>query len=255
MKKAFIPLLALIVLAGVLTAAGNYNWSGGMAGNLVNPPLAKDELKKLYAVYANPDSSLYTKGMVRLYDGEKNNKIMEEMAFSYLKKKKQFISQLGALQSLMGNSLFVQVDTVEKYIMVSKVKDTAKAPVEIGVPYEKFLRDTAAFKIELVLTGKKTERSISIRSELNPEIKSSIVYYDTTTYKIRRMETIWWKDGVVYNDTASQKKTWLSVMDYTYSPVPATLVEDAIRRYITINAQGKAEATPAFLSYDLRSSF
>ena len=163
---------------------------------------------------------------------------MEEM-HSATSKKRNSLSVSWCTAKFDGDSLFVQVDTVEKYIMVSKVQDTAKAPVEIGVPYEKFLRDTAAFKIELVLTGKNTERSISIRSELNPDIKSSIVYYDTTSYRIRRMETIWWKEGVVYNDTASQKKTWLSVMDYTYAPVQATLVEDAIRRYITINAQGK----------------
>jgi hypothetical protein len=257
-KKILIPLAVLLILSGLVAIAGNYHWFGL---NIVNKttadlPDAKEELKKLYTVYSNPDSAMHIEGTIRLFDRENEDAFKEEAKFSYSRKGKQLFSELGPIQSVMADSIIVQLDTANKYILVSKIDGAAELPAQAaGLPFEKFMQDTSAFKIEAAVSEKGKERALTIKSELNPEIKSSTLYYDPATYRISHAEIEWWKEAIVYKDEDSQKKTWLSVIRYTYPLSSGKSAAEEIKKIIVINKEGKAEPAKAYNDYSIRSSF
>ena len=93
-----------------------------------------------------------------------------------------------------------------------------------------------------------------ILATLNPEIRSSIIYYDALTYKIRKAEIEWWKKAMIYENENMNKKTWLTVMEYTYPVSPGISVAETVNKIIVLK-NGTAEATAAYKDYRLHVSF
>ena len=78
--------------------------------------------------------------------------------------------------------------------------------LQSGLPFERFMHDTSGFKINASISEKNQERVLTIVSELNPEIKSSMIYYDPVTYRIKKAEIEWWKDAVIEKKSQKQIK-------------------------------------------------
>jgi hypothetical protein len=255
-KKIILTAVVLLLVTGLLAIANNFHWLGlNRNGNNTELPDAKEELRKLYAVYSNPDTSLNVKGIIKLYDRENKDVLKEKTPFSYSKKGTQLYSQLGYMQSFISDSLVVQLDTMNKYIVVSKTGiGSASQSVQTGLPFEKFMQDTSTFKIDVTITEKNKERVLIIKSDLNPEIRSSAIYYDPVTYKIRKAEIEWWKEAMVYENEDTDKKTWLTVMEYSYPVLSGTAIAEKIKKIIVMK-DGKAEPTPAYKDYQFQVTF
>ena len=255
-KKIILTASVLLSVTALLAIANNFHWLGLNNGNNKEDlPDAKGELRKLYALYGKPDTSFYIKGMIRLYDHENKDALKEQTSFSYLKKRMQLYNQLGYLQTFMADSLIVQLDTINKYIMVSKVDiPSIQLQGQTGFPFEKFMQDTSAFNIKATVLEKNKERALLIKNELTPEIKSTIIYYDPVTYKITKAEIEWWKEAMVPGNDEAEKKTWLTVMEYTYPASPGISVAEKIKRIIVLK-NGTAEAMPEYKDYQVHVSF
>jgi hypothetical protein len=116
------------------------------------------------------------------------------------------------------------------------------------------MQDTSTFKIEATLTEKNNKRILTIKSDLNPEIKLSAIYYDPVTYKINKVEIEWWKETMLNENKDAEKKIWLTVMDYSYPVSPGMPVAEKIKKIITMK-DGKAEPTPAYKDYQFQVTF
>lgn len=255
-KKVILTAGVLLLVTGLLAIANSYHWLGlNTETNKTELPDAKAELRKLYMIYGKPDTSFYIKGIIKLYDHENKDALKEQTPFSYSKKGMQLYSQLGYLQTFISDSLAVQFDTVNKYITISKVDmQSLQLTGQTIMPFEKFMQDTSTFKIELTVTEKNKERALTITSDLNTEIKSTIIYYDTLTYKIRKVETEWWKEATVYASEDIDKKTWLTVMEYSYPSSPGISVAEKIKEIIVLK-NGTAEATTPYKNYQVQVNF
>ena len=255
-KKIILPVLLLFVVSGLFAIAKNYHWFGlDISKNKTDLPDAKEELRKIYGLYSKPDTSLSIKGIIRLYDRENKDALKEQTPFSYSKKGMQVYSQLGYMETFVDDSIVVQLDTVNKYIIVSKTDmSQVQASSQPGLPFEKFMQDTSAFKVEVTVAEKNKQRTLTIKSELNPEIKSSIIYYDPVSYKILKAEIEWWKEAIVYENEDTDKKTWLTIMDYTYPLAPGLTVQEKIKKII-VWKDGKAEPAPAYKDYQVHITF
>jgi len=250
-RKFFIPIAVLLVLSGVFAIANNNHWLTP-DHNKNELPDAKEELRKLYAIYNKQDTSLTINGIIRLYDRENKDALKEQTPFSYSKKGKRVFNQLGYLQTFFEDSLIVQLDTVNKYIAVSKITEGVQESVQNGLPFERFMQDTSTFKITATVSEKNKERALTVISELNPEIKSSVIYYDPVTYKIKKAEIEWWKEAPIYDKEAVSKKIWLTIMEYTY---PAGMSNPESIKEIIVWKDGKPEPAKAYKDYQVHVTF
>jgi len=254
-KKLIIPAVIILVMSGLFATANNYHWFGINTGSPADLPGAKEELRKLYAKYSDPAASFNINGTIRLFDKENDDKLKEQMPFGYSKQGLQFYMRIGSQQTFFTDSLLLQLDTTNKYMIISAVnKESVPVPPSGVLPFEKFMQDTSIFKIEAVVSEKNKERALTIKSELNPEIKVSTIYYDPVTYTIRRAEIEWWKEATVYNNEDGRKKIWLTVIEYSYPASPVLPVTERIKKII-VQKNGKIEPVPAFSDYQVQSSF
>lgn len=256
--KMVIPVVIVLVLSGFFAVANNYHWFGWHTdtGKSILPD-AKDEMRKLYSLYNKQDSSFNIKGIIRLFDRENKNVLKEETPFLYSKQGRQFSSQLGYLQTFLIDSLLIQLDTLNKYIIVSKADDqlgNAPAVAETGLPFEKFMQDTSLFKIEAIVSDSDKQRMLKIKSDLNPEIKALSIFYDPLTYTIKRVETEWWKDGGMYDSKNDGDKTWLTIIDYAYPARVDLSATEKVNKIIVRNDE-RISPAPAYKDYEIRVTF
>ncbi|HET9056046.1 MAG TPA: hypothetical protein VFN30_04275 [Chitinophagaceae bacterium] len=255
-KKWFLPFTIAFFLCGAIAVAGKYNIQGALFGGKKLPlPDAKQELKKIYTLYSNADSSITMEGIIRFYDKEKNDALKEQTGFYFTRNKKNFYSRLDYLQTYCADSLLIQLDTINKFIVVSKINiEVEEGHSQNILPFERFMQDTSSFKITATIKEENDERIITIQSELNPEIKSTSLYYDPVTYKIKRAEVEWWKDPLPGNDKESENKIWLANIEYRYPGISNISVENSIKKIIIIN-KGQVQVTEAYKDYEVKLSF
>jgi hypothetical protein len=252
-KKLIIPGLALLVTTGLLAMVNSNHWFGSKAPGKNEFPDAKEELSKIYAVYGKADTSFTMKGRIRLFDREQKDSLAEEMPLFYCRQGAAFYGQLGYMQSFFDDGLLVQLDTVNKYIIVSKVEKEAAPVASSGFPLEKFMEDTSAFKIQAaVIDEKSTERVMTIKSELTPEIKSTTIFYDPVTYVIKRAKIEWWKDALVAGEDGN--KTWLTVIEYSYPAGRQVPIAEQVKKIITRKNDEVAPA-PGYQNYEIRQTY
>src|ERR1700694_410517 len=247
-KRAMYALPGILLLAGLLAFAGKGRWwqmkEGQPAG--LNGP---DELRKLYERHQGSHTSLNIPGQIRLYDAEQHNLLKEETPFSYERSGTKAYGRLGYLQTFVADSIVAQLDTINHRLALSKLGGT-----DNGIfPFEKLLKDTT-FKTSVTVEDRGGERSLSIASELSPEVRSCTVIYDAHTYEIRSAEMAFWKEGLVTKESADQKKFWLAKISYRYGSVPPTGLERRIDGVVTVR-NSRIEGGAPYKNYSLSSNF
>jgi hypothetical protein len=255
-RRFIIPAIVVLVLSGLFAVAGNYHWFGGIKNSSpTNLPDAKEELKKLYLLYNRPDSSFNMEGTIRLFDRENKDAFKEETRFACYKQGKQYYSQLGYLQTFLSDTLVVQLDTVSKYITVSKISSSIRPEaMQTVLPFEKYMEDTSTFKIEATVSEKDNERSLLIKSDLTPGIKSYTVFYDPKTYRVKRIETEWWKQTATNDKEDDKNKSWLTVMEYNYPITSGLPVGERIKKII-VKDHDKIVPGQDYKEYKIRLTF
>src|SRR5689334_12131242 len=110
-------------------------------GNHKHLPLidGKEELKKLYQQYMVSSQVLSLYGTIQLLDEEHKNALKEETSFESMKKGRSIYTRFSYLQTMINDSITLQLDTVNKTILVGQ---TSQGLVEsMGqkiFPLEKF---------------------------------------------------------------------------------------------------------------------
>ena len=234
--KIIIPVILLLVLTGFFAIANDQHWFGWNNNTPGKARDGKEELRKLYSRYNQADSSWHINGTIRLYDGEKNNGAQqEETSFNYIKKGLEFYSSFGYTRMISGKDLVIQIDTLNKYIVISKpVAMEDGAVKQTAFPFEKFMNEKSDFKIEASVSEHNDERTLVLNNELTPEIKYCSIVYDTANYQIRRCEIAWWKDALPGTDAEAAKKVWLTRIEYHYLPPVDLSTKDKIDEVITV---------------------
>jgi hypothetical protein len=245
---------AILLVSGAVALAGNFKWLGNRDANDELPD-SREELKRLYAVYSKPDSSFAMKGVIRLHDTENKNALTEETPFQYVKVGSACYSQLGYLQTFCADSFFLQLDTLNKQILLSKFDSRLLSDVNQSLfPFEKYMNDTSSSYLVKIVAGRKgKDRSLTVTNDAIPEIKQSVVFYDPVTYRINRVEIEWWKDATAGLSEDDQNRTWFTSIDYQH--MPATM-SPASKIYSIITVKnGRIELAPAFRDYEVQSTF
>jgi len=219
----------------------------------VQLPDAKEELRKLYARYAQSDSMMDVSGSILLYDEERNNALKETTGFRLVKKGSQLYTQLGYLQTLIDGEMVVELDTLNKYITVSRLeKDVLHTMNNKVLMPEYMFGDTTELKVSAYVTGEKKRRTLHLHSDLNPDVKSCRITYDSGSYRIYNTDIEWWKQGVV-NDTTGHH-AWMAHIDYVYQPFSELMVADKISQVIRFSGK-EPVAADRYKDYEIHNRF
>lgn len=253
-KKILFPLFILLFLAGILAVANKNKWFDfGQTNEL---PDAREEIKKLFNRYSHPDSSINMKGMIRLYDEENDHLLKEETTFIFKKHGLQVYNSLGYLQIFCADSLIVQLDTVNKYILLSKLDQKMMQILShpINFPSEQWLSDSTDFKIDADVIKKNNYRTLIIKNNHNPDIKSSSITYDPVTYKVKSAEIVWWKNKLTTEEDEKNNKVWVTKITYDHLPPDKFAIDAMINKIIRIE-KNKTEVAPAYKGYRVETTF
>jgi hypothetical protein len=253
MKKRRIILIVIVLLGltGFYAIARSNDWFGGSGGPAID---AKEELRKLYALYSRQDTQLHIDGVIRLYDKEEKDALKETTPFSYHRSGRQSYSHLGYLFYFMDDSLMVQLDTMSRVITVSKISQQEQPTMQTGLPFERFMHDSSTFRITATVEEEGALRKMTLTNDLDPNVKSSVIYYDPSTYVVKKAEIAWWKQAMVYSKEDAEKKIWLAVMEYDHSADGGAGVKDRISEVIGWK-DGRPVATKRYAGYQLTGNY
>lgn len=234
-KIIFVLTAGLLMITGLAIAGSWSGWFVRATEERSDLPDPKEEFSRLYQRYTK-DTVMALGGTITLYDGENKGTVKEKTTFRFVKQHDQFYSQFSYLESVCNGTMLVQLDTVNQVIMVS---DNLAEMTGNGGPaqpsFDALFSEKADFKITGKVTQDKTsnDRTMSFKSDFNPEIKSYSVTYDPATYRIKHAVIQWWKDAMV-TDTTAGNRVWISHIDYQPLPVNDFNANELINKIITI---------------------
>lgn len=256
LKKIFLSVLLLSLLTA---ATAGYHWWKGSDRAVISPaapremPPVAEEFQKLMRSYRRAADTLASvAGTIRIYDQENNSALKETRAFRFVRCGAGYFMQLSSLQAFCDGKWLVQLDTANRQIAVSKAP--AGGPDEMMTmvaPPERLFSDTARFRIRGLVEPEEGGRSLRLESELNPEIRSSTMFYDTASYQLNKAVIEWWKPGTALDDRGD--KIWLVKIDYRYPPAEKIKIREKIRSIVSIDARGVTPAA-AYRDYNVNAN-
>lgn len=248
--KSWLLVSVLLISAGLVAIAGNYKKWFTNTTQVVEQPDAKTEFRKIGERFLMHDTLLNINGTIKLYDGEKPTVLKEENSFQLIKEPGHIYNRLGYIQTFYSENRMIQLDTVNQLLVVAATGSPQPGLANALQPStDALFSDTAAFTTTGVVTGDSRERTLSLTSELQPEIKVYRITYDAATYRIRRTVIEWWKDGVVSNTTQSSQ-VWITQIDYQYLPESKQKVAELLKNVVTTNQHG-IQPTERYKDYQL----
>ena len=263
-KVILLSALMFLVLAGVIASATGRHWwpvqtaaegsgQNGPAAAGQDLPAASSEYDRLRQRFQVTDSAMDISGTIRIYDGERDGLLKEAKPFRAFRRGRQWFSQLSYLQTYCDGELVLVLDTVHRQIEVSKLKPGgSRGPLATNMSAAMLFSDTAQFRLSGSVEQEPGQRILTLRSDLNPEIKVCRVYYDTASYRLHQTEIEWWKDRVGRDTSGSN--IWLARLDYVYRPRSTQDIGREMRRYITPGSDGIKPAT-GYSDYHVKVNF
>lgn len=233
--------IGFVILSSITYATYQY-WEKGFIANATLD--GKAELQKLYANYLGKDSFTLS-GKIYLLDNADDPQAREETVFNFQKEGNRIFSQIGILNTYVTKDLVVQLDTLNRIILVSD-----NSPFKNSLlPFDMFMSDTATFKTSVDISGSGDDQILEIKSELNPSIQSCKIHYDPSTLEIKSTEIRWAKE-LSFGNEEKNANGWITKTKYDGKPAIRINIEEEIYKIIKIN-KGKVELYPAFLDYQL----
>lgn len=174
-------------------------------------PEVTSELQQLIEHNGLLDSAFSISGDIRIMDSEDNNRVKEHSNFWFVKNGMQYYSQLSSQETISDGVLAIQIDSVSKYMAISRADTGVAESMKHVLPISKQIIDTANIKANVVVKG--ANREIVYTSVLTPEIKSARVVYDPATYKLLSAEIEWWKHPEMSGATG----LWVAHISYNIS--------------------------------------
>jgi hypothetical protein len=249
-------ILSALLLSMLTAATAGYRWwkdrekTPALQSVL---PSAPEELQKLIQRYRREaDSSASVAGTIRIYDRENKDLLKESRTFRYIRCGMGYYVQLSSLQIFCDGIWLVQLDSVNRQIVVEKAPPGGPGGMmNIAAPPETFFSDTARFRISGVVMAEGDQRSLRLQSELNPEIRSSTLFYDTLSYQLSKAEIERWKPGTAPDEKGD--KIWLVKIDYRYPPAEKMDLRMKIKSIVAIDGR---RVTPgaAYRDYELNAN-
>ena len=120
-------ILIILVCIGLFAAAKAYLDHNKIGGDTNIHLSAEEEYKKITATFFDKNTNQHIEGEITLYDGENTSKEKEKSSFVFINYGQTFYSRLGYLQTFSNGNFVVQLDTVNKYLVILKAKDSSFA--------------------------------------------------------------------------------------------------------------------------------
>lgn len=220
-KKTIV--IGAIMLGCVAVGFGAFYFAGNNDKEQKLPDVA-NELQQLIVHNSLQDSVFSIGGDIRITDSEDDSHVKEQSSFYVFKKDKQYYSQLSSQEIISDGVLSVQMDSVNKYMVVARAENIATESAKQILPVDEQMIDTANVKAAVTMKG--IYREISYTNLLTPEIKVTHIIYDPATYKLKSAKIEWWKHPEMPGSTG------LWITDITYN--------DNLSRHLDINAKMKS---------------
>lgn len=242
--------VAILFACAYLTYASSKSWRNGNFSANELPKDLKQELKNLTLRYA--DSSLHISGVIRLYDLENDGQFKEESPFTFIRNGKSYFSQLDYLCQFANESMIIQLDSINKSIVVSKNEGLDISLSGDLFPFDQYFTDSAEFRVTGTVAEKGKQRILELRSDFTPAIKVTRIVYDPVTYTIKETEIEWWKEQL-FREEKDGKKCWLTKIDYSYGKPGSTSIDSLINSVIETQPKIKLKGSYSDYSLDVRA--
>jgi hypothetical protein len=251
MKKVItaVFILSAIVLS-YISIAGTGNL--GSTNDIHKTPIdGAQEYKQLYNQYLRRAPTINISGTITVYDSDKELSVKESAPFAFLRSGINSYYKLNYLQFISDSTTTIQLDTVNRYIVLSMDSNRQSGLSSSSIlPFESMFTDTSQYQLQLAVVEKDgNQRTLQITSDINPEIKSVIITYNSKSYMVEAVDISLWKSG----DGEGDDGYWLSRISYNYGSAVALDASSMIREIVRIT-EGKAEGLGRYRDYEISVS-
>ncbi|MBV4358903.1 hypothetical protein [Pinibacter aurantiacus] len=248
-RKGFkILLIAVLSTAGVIALARTVYVKNDGRKKLPSADL-KEELRKMYSNTLT-DSTIGVAATIRLFDGENPTIKKEEKTFSFYKSGEKLYSRLDNMQTLSDGKIVVQLDTVNKFVVVAAASAGENMQMASPLMLQQLVSDSALSSITGFVEEENGNHIATFSNPNTPQIKSCSFTYDTLRYAISKASMAWWKDGVA-TDTTNAKRVWLTNIDYK-KVMDVKYDVDAMINEIVIVKDNNVTLTEKYKDFQLR---
>jgi hypothetical protein len=251
LKKTILSVLLLSLLTAATAGYRWWNRQDRSSAPLRELPSAPEELQKIMQQYRRmADTAASVAATIRIYDLENKEVLKETSSFRYFRCPSGYYVRLSYLQTFCDGKWVVQLDTVNRQILVARSSNSPDGAALgwIGSSLQSLFSDTAGFRMTGTVTAAGKTRRLSLQSELNPEVRSATLLYDTLSYSLDKAEIEWWKPSMHLDDKG--QKVWLAKIDYLYPPPEKIDIAARIRSIISVTGK-QVTATTAYRDYQL----
>jgi hypothetical protein len=195
-----------------------------------------DELKKLSDRYFDEKGAFDLSGRIYLYDVEDNNVLKEKSNFRSIQSGDCLYNQLASQQTFVCDGWMIQLDTISRTIIAASVdrEEAKKAGKEI-LPFGRLIEDSAMLQIKATLNETGEEGILSFKTELNPNIRSTSIYYNISNHSIRQTKIEWWKTFSLSAGNRNENQCWLSVIDFDDKKPTVMDIRESFNKVVTIH--------------------
>jgi hypothetical protein len=251
-KKLLLVFISGIIITGFAVAADYSGWFGNRSDEEL--PEAKEEYRKLWEKFMQRDTVIHLSGTLRLFDGKNRSVVKETNSLRFTRKGNQYYARFDYLETFCDGQYIVQLDTVERLIVVGKIGDQqALASAGTTQALDMVFSDTAVFKTTGAVVQQGRIRKLSLKSDIHPRIRLYTINYDTQTYRMRNVEIEWWKDEWRIDETDASD-VWVTVMDYEYLPWTELNMKETIGKIIRVS-EDSAELQGRYKEFRLYVTF
>lgn len=229
----------MLVLAVLIVSTGTVALAKGWFNkpNVVTEQFdAAVEWQKLMNRYSQLQQAggLNMEGNIILFDGKEPGKIKEQNTTLLQCQGKQYYYTMAGVKYLCDGEILLQVDPINQFVILSKVPEMPKLNQQI-LPQinQQPDQNQEGFRITGTVEGDDKKRKISIKTEMNPDVKNYSVVYDPSTYNITDVEIEWWKNNLS-ESKADEANTWITKIKYQHHPSVTLNMEEEMKKVIAV---------------------
>jgi|GEM_PF-2729083 len=238
-KRLFLVTLAIAVLG-----MGAWAYTGKWWGRSTPLPVidGRFEWAKIVQQYQQPGQNIT--GSIRIYEDESLSQEKERMDFCFQKEGDNYFAQLGPAHTIKNGDLLIQMDNVQKIILVNRINESDNIPAASVLGFDQVMKDTSAFRIIGNVEAKSSTRTLALASDYSPEIRLARFTYDTASYRINSAVIEWYRRV----DLSEDNTVYYMQIDYAYPADKPASIADRFNAIVT-KKEDKLVPTEKYSTY------
>jgi hypothetical protein len=172
-------------------------WASNHRGEPAPAPAADplQECRNVLTRSGIANATLHVTGELSWYDETNPENSRQQTTFECVRNSSTFFSKVGAQTVFSDGKNVVQLDNDNRMVIVAKNRvDISMSPEAGAQLLSRMLEDTAQGKLHVAFSSDDGQPVLTLESESIPQMQNCKLYYDASTYALKRVLIRSWRE-------------------------------------------------------------